>query len=451
MAAHERFKFKSPQELQDKIAALGLNIPFSENLEILGRPAKYGPFTAPNSLAIHPMEGCDGTADGRPSELTIRRYDRFASGGAGLLWGEATAIVPEARANPRQLLMIPENLADFKQLVARIHRVAKDSMGADFRPVVFIQLTHSGRYSKPRGAREPLIAHHSIIDNKSGVTPDTPVLSDEYLDRLPEIYLQAARLAQEAGFDGVDIKACHRYLVSELLASFNREDSRYGGSFENRTRLLLTTVEKIRQALPDLLVTSRMNFYDALPYPYGWGVAQDGSLTPDLTEPLKLLGMLKSLGYPGVNVTIGNPYYQPHFGRPYDTPIKEGSLPREHPLEGIARFLGIARQVQEAFPDLNVIGSGYSWLRQYFPYVAAGMLEQGWATMVGVGREAFAYPDFAKDILQTGKLNPKKVCIACSACTQLMYDGGQSGCIVRDAEIYLPIYKALQAQKSLKK
>jgi 2,4-dienoyl-CoA reductase-like NADH-dependent reductase (Old Yellow Enzyme family) len=450
MAAHERFKFKSPQELQDKIAALGLAIPFSENLEILGRPTKYGPFSAPNSLAIHPMEGCDGTADGRPSELTIRRYDRFAGGGAGLLWGEATAIVPEARANPRQLLMIPENLADFKQLVARIHQVAKDSMGADFRPVVFIQLTHSGRYSKPKGVREPLIAHHSVIDSKSGVTDEIPLLSDEYLDHLPEIYLSAARLAQEAGFDGVDIKACHRYLVSELLASFNREDSRYGGSFENRTRLLLTTVEKIRQALPDLLVTSRMNFYDALPYPYGWGVAQDGSLTPDLTEPLKLLGMLKSLGYPGVNVTVGNPYYQPHFGRPYDTPIKEGSLPEEHPLEGIARFLGIARQVQEAFPDLNVIGSGYSWLRQYFPYVAAGMLEQGWATMVGVGREAFAYPDFAKDILQTGQMNPKKVCIACSACTQLMYDGGQSGCIVRDAEIYLPIYKELQAKKPQK-
>jgi 2,4-dienoyl-CoA reductase (NADPH2) len=450
MAEHERFRFKTLEEMKAKVAEFGLAIPFSENLAVLAEPKKYGPFTAPNSLAIHPMEGCDGTADGRPSELTLRRYDRFAASGAGLIWGEATAIVPEGRANPRQLLMIPENLADFKQLVARIHRVAKDSMGADFRPVVFIQLTHSGRYSKPKGYPEPLITHHSVIDARSKVTPKTPLLSDEYLDRLPEIYLSAARLAQEAGFDGVDIKACHRYLISELLASFTRENSRYGGSFENRTRLLLTAVETIRQALPDLLVTSRMNFYDALPYPYGWGVAQDGSLTPDLTEPLKLLGTLKNLGYPGINVTIGNPYYQPHFGRPYDSPIKEGHLPEEHPLEGVARFLAIARQVQQVFPDLNVIGSGYSWLRQYFPYVAAGVLEQGWATMVGVGREAFAYPDFAKDILQKGQLDPKKVCIACSACTQLMYDGGESGCIVRDAEIYLPIYKALQAKKQKK-
>jgi len=441
MAPHARFHYTSLAALQDDIAALGVEIPVAEELSILQTPYAFDRLTAPNRLAIHPMEGCDGEMDGRPGPLTVRRYERFAAGGAGLLWVEACAVVPEGRANPRQLWMTDANIDSFRALVTRIHTCAQQEMGEQFQPVTVLQLTHSGRYSKPQGAPAPLIAHHSVIDCNSAVVPDLPVVTDDYLDRLQDAYLHAAALAQQAGFDAVDIKACHRYLISELLASFTREDSRYGGSFENRTRFLREVVQRIHEELPGLVVTSRMNLYDALPYPFGWGVDEHEDIQPDLHEPLALIGALGQHGCRTLNVTVGNPYYHPHFNRPYDRPIDGGYLPDEHPLESLARFLTITRTVQQAYPALTVVGTGYSWLRHYLPHVAAGVLTRGWASLIGVGREAFAYPEFARELLTTGKMDPAKCCIACSGCTQMMRDGMPSGCMVRDAAVYGPIYR----------
>ncbi|MHB9133638.1 MAG: oxidoreductase [Armatimonadota bacterium] len=441
MAAHERFQFKSIDQFAAKVAELGVDIPLSERVEVLGTPVQFGRLTVPNRMAIHPMEGCDCDHLGTPSELTVRKYERFAAGGSGLLWLEACAVVPEGRANPRQLMLTKANLDDFKRFVERIRAAARGTMGADFNPVLVLQLTHSGRYSKPEGKAAPLIAHHSIIDPKSCVTPDTPILTDEYLDSLHEHYVTAALLAQEAGFDAVDIKACHRYLVSELLASFTRENSRYGGSFENRIRLLTEVAKQVSAAVPGMEVSSRLNIYDALEYPYGWGVDKNDMMTPDFSEPRRLIEQLAEIGYHGLNTSIGNPYYNPHVGRPFDFPIKGMYTPEEHPLETLHRFIHITRGVQEAFPGMMVVGTGYTWVRQFYPYIAAALVEKGWVSVAGLGRGGLAYPDFARDILQTGTMAPKKSCVTCSACTQIMRDGGTSGCVVRDAEVYGPIYR----------
>ena len=441
MAAHERFRFRSIDEFQAKIEELGLDLPVTEKVEVLGTPAKFGALTVPNRMAVQPMEGCDCDQQGRPGELTFRKYERFAAGGSGLLWLEACAVAPEGRANAGQLWINPQSLDGHKELVERIHKAARGTMGENFRPILVLQLTHSGRYSKPEGVPAPLITHHSIIDPRSNVTPDTPVLTDEYLDRLQDDYVRAALLAKEAGFDAVDIKSCHRYLVSELLASFTREGSRYGGSFENRTRLLREVAAKVRQAVPGIEVTSRLNIYDALQYPYGWGVDKDDERTPDFSEPRQLIEALMAIGYGGLNTTIGNPYYNPHFGRPFDFPIKGMYTPEEHPLETLHRFVHITKGVQQAFPALMVVGSGYSWVREFYPYLAAAIIKRGWASAAGLGRGALAYPDFARDILEHGSMSPKKSCVTCSACTQIMRDNGKSGCVVRDAEVYGPIYR----------
>ncbi len=440
MAAHERFHYASLDAVQQDCARLGVSLPMTEDLSILATPCAFGSVTLPNRLVVQPMEGCDGEADGRPGPLTLRRYARFAGGGAGLLWAEACAVVPEGRANPRQLMLTRENLDAYKALVAQMHETARRAMGPNFSPFFVLQLTHSGRYSKPAGVPAPLIAHHSPIDASSHVDAGTPLVSDDYLDRLQDAYVTSALLAQEAGFHGVDVKACHRYLISELLASFTR-DGRYGGSYENRTRFLRETIAQVRAAAPGLLVTTRMNLYDALAYPFGWGMAREG-IAPDLSEPLQLIGALAALGVPGLNTTVGNPYYNPHVNRPYDKPVSGRPVPNEHPLESLARFLAITRTAQQAYPQLPMVGSGYSWLRQFFPQIAAGAVTQGWATLVGGGRLAFAYPDFARDILQHGALDPRKVCLACSGCTQIMRDGGMSGCTIRDAQLYGPIFKA---------
>ena len=448
MPGHEPFQFHSLDELRERISELALALDVTEDLSPLMAPLQAGRFTLPNRFVVLPMEGCDGTATGAPDELTFRRYRRFAAGGAGLLWLEATAVVEEGRANPRQLWLHPGTTGDFARLAEETRRAAAEACGPAHRPLLIVQLTHSGRYSRPGRAPTPIIAHHSLyLDPIHNLPPDYPLISDDELRRLEDRYVEAALCAQEAGFDGVDVKACHRYLLSELLASHTREDSVYGGvPFENRSRFLRNVVLKIREAAPDLLVSSRMNAYDAMAYPYGFGVSPDDPSSPALAEPIELVRFLRDAGAPIVNITIGNPYFNPHVNRPFDLPTVGGALPPESPLEGVARFANIVRQIQEENPAIAVIGGGYSWLRHLFPHVAAASVRNGWVSLVGAGRMAFAYPDFPRDLMEKGRLDPQKVCVACSACTQIMRDGGKTGCVPRDAEVYEPIYKAGRAE-----
>src|SRR6266852_2673710 len=112
------FTYKTLSELRQSCNALGAAcVRFEEDPErvraILARPVRVAEMTIGNSIAIHPMEGCDGTLDGRPGELTWRRYQRFASGGAKLIWFEATAVNEEGRANSRQLWITKENVSDY--------------------------------------------------------------------------------------------------------------------------------------------------------------------------------------------------------------------------------------------------------------------------------------------------------------------------------------------------
>ena len=446
MPGHEPFHFHSLSELRARIEELGVDLPLDEDVSGLLEPVKVGGFTLPNRLVVLPMEGCDGAPDGSPEELVFRRYRRFASGGASLLWLEATAVAPEARANPRQLWLHEGSLRGFAALVNQTHAAARETFGAHHRPLLILQLTHSGRYSRPGRSPAPIIAHHSkYLDPIHKLPPDYPLISDAELERLEDTYVEAARAAERAGFDGVDIKACHRYLISELHASHTRE-GRYGGSFENRSRFFRNVVGKIRDRAPGLMVTSRLNAYDAMAYPYGFGVDKEDASKPDLAEPIELVRFLAGAGAPLVNITIGNPYFNPYVNRPFDLPVAGAPMPPESPLAGVARFVGIVRAIQSEFPGLAVIGGGYSWLRQFFPYQAAANVRNGWVSLVGLGRMAFAYPDFARDLAEHGRLDPERVCVACSACSQIMRDGGRSGCVPRDAAIYEPIYKAGRAE-----
>lgn len=447
---HERFHYHSLEELEAEAAHLGLesDLAFDRDLSALFRPVEIYGHRLPNSLGIHPMEGCDGTADGKPDELTFRRYDRFARGGAGLLWFEATAVAWEGRANPRQLYASPENTAALARLRESALKAAREVHGPEHEPLCVLQITHSGRYSKPDGQPRPIIAQHNPwLDPAVGIGPDYPVISDDDLERLEDAYVRAARVAADAGFPVVDIKSCHRYLISELLGSHLRE-GRYGGSFANRTRFQLNIVDKIRAALGDRLhVAVRLNMWDGLPYPYGWGVGPEtegqkpGALPEDLTEPERLLGELERRGVQLVNLSLANPYYNPYLTRPYDTPPNGLPVPDEHPLAGVARAFRLTRELKAAHPGLRIVGSAYSWLRQYFPFAAAANLRRGTVDVASVGREAFAYPDFARDLRDKGALDPAKVCIACSKCTDIMRDGGRTGCVMRDSAVYLPIYQ----------
>lgn len=430
-----RFNYKTLDELKDKINQIGVELPLSDNIGVLGSSLEVSGHVLANRLAVQPMEGCDGTADGKPGELTVRRYKRFAAGGAALIWFEATAVVPEGRANPRQLLLNEENQPEFRALVAEIKEECRRKNG--FTPVVICQLTHSGRYSKPSGRPEPIIAYNNPIFEGDSPIDKSRIASDEYLASLPEVYAKAAVLAKEAGFDGADIKCCHRYLLSELTSAYERE-GRYGGSFDNRTRLLIDAVKASQKATGDgFIITSRLNIYDGFARPYGFGTGETGT-EPDLSEAKRLIEILHTdCGVEMINITIGNPYFNSYVNRPADS-----GEPPEHPLAGVARMQNLTAGISETFPDLKVVSSAHSYLRRFAPNLAAGAVESGTSTIAGFGREAFAYPEFARDILQRGFMDADKCCVACGKCTEMMRSGKVAGCPVRDREVYLPIYQA---------
>lgn len=443
MSEFQKFNFKTIDDIKAKIAELGVNITLSDDLAPLKKPVKIGNKIAPNSMAILPMEGCDSNRDGSPSELVYRRYKRFSTGGAGLIWWEANAVVIEGRANPLQMMLTKENKDEFAKLIQECKKSTKESLGSDHVPLNILQLTHSGRYSRPVEAAAPIIAQHDpLLDPRVGINEKDPVVSDEYLDSLVDKYVQSAILAKEVGFDGVDIKSCHRYLMSEILASHTRE-GKYGGSFDNRIRLLLTIVKEVRKAVgEDFIIACRFNVFDYHPYPYGFGVDKEDFSKEDFTEPLQLVKLLCESGINLLSNSAGNPYYiYPQVTRPLDTPTIGGNTPNEHPLESIARLFNFTREIQKVAGNIPVVGNGYSWLREFLPYIGSANLQDGSCSLVGMGRQAFAYPEAPKDILLNGKLEHNKCCISCSKCTQIMRDHGRTGCVIKDSGVYAPLYK----------
>ncbi|MFC2158536.1 hypothetical protein ACFLT9_11925, partial [Acidobacteriota bacterium] len=303
-----------------------------------------------------------------------------------------------------------------------------------------LQLTHSGRYSKPFGYPNPRAAvENPFLDR----VPDPAyIVSDEELKRLQDVFVTASHLALEAGFDAVDVKACHGYLIHDLLSAYLRDNSLFGGSFENRIRFLREVNERISADVPFLKTAPRINAYDGLPFPHGFGVSTEGGIEPDLREPIELLRILISSGCCLFNITVGNPYYNPHLGRPYDRAVGGRENAREHPLVSLNRLLEISGRLQREFAEVPFVGTGYSWFRQFFPYIGAGMVADGRSAIIGLGRSSFAYPDAPKDLMDTGSLNPKKVCITCSRCTELLRAGHVGGCVIRDKKIYAVEYKS---------
>ena len=165
-----------------------------------------------------------------PVTLTYRRYERFARGGAGLLWFEATAVVEEGRANPRQLYICEENKDELKRLLDRSIEAAQQEYGQGYKPYTVVQLTHSGRYSKPEGKPAPIIVTRNPYLGRN-LPEDYPLITDDELKKLEDKFVEAACMARDIGFDAVDLKACHVYLNSEHLSAFTREGE-YGAALK---------------------------------------------------------------------------------------------------------------------------------------------------------------------------------------------------------------------------
>lgn len=436
----KHFVYKTLDELRQAAEELGTtNVRFETDPErvkaALTRKVRGRSFTLGNSMAIHPMEGCDGTHDGTPGELTWRRYGRFGRGGPKLIWFEATAVCKEGRANPRQLWIHDSNVDEFARVLEMARQEHQKTWGSTGDLLEPLQLTHSGRYSAPRR----IIAYHNpLLDSSTNLPPDYPILSDDQLERLEDDYVDAARLAVRAGFRAVDIKTTHGYLLNELLGATTRE-GRYGGSLENRTRMIKNIIGKIRAALGNkLILCMRLGCFDGIPYekdaqtglgvpveyrtPYraGWGVDAENPLEPDLTEVKQAIGWFREWGVELMNISLGCPYNNPHIGRPFEKPDDGSYEQPEHPMFGVDRHFRVAGELQRAFPDLPMVGTGYSWLQIYGVNAAAANVEDGRISLYGIGRNALAYPDYVHDLLEKGHLEEGRVCKTLTYCTFLM-------------------------------
>jgi NADPH2 dehydrogenase len=457
---------KDVRGFQDHLRALDLEIPCDSQIVTgaqspLRWPLERGPFKIGNRIAVQPMEGWDATPDGAPSENTVRRWQRFGRSGGKLIWGgEAVAVSPEGRANPNQLLAAPR----MQPGLAYLRTVLRDehilSTGSDDGLVMGLQLTHSGRYCRPHEHTRPeprILYHHPLLDRRLKLPPDYPLLTDGEIESIIEDFHRAAYMAWQLGFDFVDIKHCHGYLGHEFLSAHTREGG-YGGTFEGRTRFLREVVQGIRSLSPGLHIGVRLSAIDTVPFerdpsqsvngksstgvaetcpdliPYRWGFGVN-PLDPtdtDLSEPERFLSLLEKLGIQLVNITAGRPYYNPHIQRPALYPPSDGYLPPEDPLVGVARQMEATRQLKRRFPNLLMVGSGYTYLQDFLPHVAQAVVRDGWVDFVGLGRMVLSYPEFLWEASAGTQIQRKLVCRTFSDCTTAPRNGLPSGCYPLD-------------------
>jgi 2,4-dienoyl-CoA reductase-like NADH-dependent reductase (Old Yellow Enzyme family) len=459
MTAYRRMSaLKTAADLRAHLESLSVTMPFDETIAVgtdapLAQSLSVDNVTIGNRFCILPMEGWDATDDGRPSELTVRRWQRFGLSGAKLIWGgEAVAVRADGRANPNQLLLTESTLGDIASLRQTLIEEHRQHFGRIDDLLVGLQLTHSGRFARPHDKRriEPRILYrHPILDRKFALAAEQPVLSDDDIDRLIDDFVQAARRAQRAGYAFVDIKHCHGYLGHEFLSAVDRP-GRYGGSFENRTRFLRQIVDGIRAEAPGLAIAVRLSATDWFPfrpgsdgrgepepfsgarYPYAFGGDGTGRGI-DLTEPRAFLDLLRTLGIRLVCISVGSPYYNPHYQRPALFPPSDGYQPPEDPLVGVARQLAITAELKRHAPDLVVVGSGYSYLQEWLPNVGQTVVRRGDADFIGLGRMVLSYPEMPADVLSGQPLRRRQICRTFSDCTTAPRNGLVSGCYPLDA------------------
>ena len=393
---------------------------------MIASPITVGKKSAPNRIVFQPMECNDADSSGDPSDLTIKRYRRFAEGGAGIIFSESLTLTAESRARKSQLAITEKNAEGLARLIREMRAVNRDSL-------ILFQLNQSGRLSEA--------AFSKVISAYPTGDPDIHVLTEEEIEKIGSDFVKAAVIAKQVGADGVDFKHCHGYVCTEMIQPANVRKDRYGGSFENRTRFFRETVQKMKAALNDdsFLLGVRFNFYDGVTG--GFGTAGPDEVVEDSTEPLAFVKMMEDMGMHYINVSAG-------------IAGSELTQPSKKYPEGVYRLFGWAQAVKKAV-SIPVIGSGYSYLRngrnklpesnqdkKSFFYWAEKNIRDGNVDMVGVGRQSLADPLFAKKML-AGEPETVKYCTICDRCLELMFAQQAVGCAVHD-RYYRELYRNLK-------
>ena len=414
-------------DFREELLEQGLEIPFSVDTECLKEPLFLYGRKVPNRLGITPLEGFDSEKDGSPSEYVYRRYMRFVSGRAGLIWFEACAVSEDGKSNPGQMMLHDDNVEAFRRLIKAMDEKAAE-MGRETSFKV-LQLTHSGRVSRDTNWKGI-----PLSPKNNGELDTAELATDERIEKMVREHIHAAVLAAEAGFDAVDIKVCHSYFLSELLSAYQRE-GRYGGSFENRTRAIFEIIDGIRKEIGDRIgICVRLNAYDSEPYPNGYGITvENGKKRADLSETTELCRLLRETGVELINISASAPDERVFGEEPSDARYKRYGTSCD--------YLMATRILKKQVPGIHFMCTGLTSFGEQGGYVGAGGILDGWFDLAGFGRQALAYPSFAADLLERGSMDRQKCCVNCFKCYSLMDPGHcRTGCIVRDREEFYPLY-----------
>jgi 2,4-dienoyl-CoA reductase-like NADH-dependent reductase (Old Yellow Enzyme family) len=363
------------------------------------------------------MEGNDGENGGKVSKRTLGRYRRLAEGRWGVTVVEAISVTPESLARKNGLILSRDNLEGFKRLVGEYKSIYPEGL-------LLFQITHSGRHSGPFSKRTCLYPKGA---------EDAHLLDTDEVAAIQSAFIDAALLAEEAGADGIDFKLCHGYFGAEMLRPANLRKDRWGGSFENRTRFIREAVSAIRsqQKSKDFILGSRLSLYEAIRG--GCGTVGPDELIEDLSEMRRIVGLMREGGMDYVNVSAGIPSLTAEVTRPTN--------PSRYLYLHHFRYTRLAKEWE---PDLPVIGSAYSILKEEALRQGEENIARGYTDFIGFGRQSFADPHLPKKVAAGEKVN---YCTACSGCSKLMVAQVHDGCIVFD-EYYRDLFRNLGKEKS---
>ena len=342
----------------------------------------------------------------------------------------------DGRANPNQLALGPHAEADLVSLRTHLVEEHARATGRTDGLVVGLQLTHSGRYARPNpgGRWEPITAYaHPVLDRRFPAGTPVRTFTDDELDALVDDFVRAAIVARAAGFDFVDVKHCHGYLGHELLSAWDRPGP-YGGA-TGRTTFLRRIVEGIRRDAPGLAIGVRVSAFDAVPFRKdaarrrhagsGHGVvpvrlraarrsgrrarSRAGPRLPARARrPRHPLGVASA---PAARTTTRTSSARRSSRRPTAT------CRRRIRWSACARQIAAVGALKRDFPNLRLVGTGYSYLQEWLPHVGQAAVREGLTDFVGLGRMVLSYPALPADVLAGKPLTRGAICRTFSDCT----------------------------------
>lgn len=374
----------------------------NHNFPNMFSPINIGTVTVPNRFVVPPMGNNFANTDGSMSERSAAYYEARAKGGFGLITIESTVVYKEAKGGPRKpCLFSDEVVPSFKRVADACH-----AYGAK----VSIQLQHAGPEGNSKLTGYPLKAASAIAPSAGREIPEAMPTEEVY--RLIECYGDAARRAQLAGIDMVEVHCAHGYLVSTFIsARTNKRTDEFGGCFENRMRLPRLIIENIRKKTGgNMPILCRINARD------------EGDGGVDVHDAAAIAAYLEQVcGVDAIHVTRSIHIHDEFMWAPN---ITHGGFNAELGAE-IKRAVSVPVILVGRFTE---------------PQYAELLVKQGRADLIAFGRQSIADPELPNKA-RNGQLEKLTPCIACLlGCVPNMLQGrpitcAMNPCAGREAEL----------------